>query len=295
MNKISLFIVFTVLWVTNLSGQSYHNLIEPNKTWDVTWSICGYAPCSYYTTTFKIDGDTLINNLKYSKLLDKRYESTNYGKPGVFLREDTIHRKVFLYNPKHEDEALLYDFSLMENDSVTVQGVETPSLLVVDSVTETLINNHVRKQIVFVEDQFHDGVWIEGIGSNHGLLFSDFNKGLIDAGNSLNCVHLGDSLLYMDTNLWTCNSTNISVEKVCENMSQIQVLQQPLRFVFNKIETENSNLQIYCINGKKIADFQINGEEIIAPDQTYFQSGLYIYIFKSRTIQKQGKFTIIYP
>lgn len=78
-----------------------------------------------------------------------------------------------------ETEFLLYDFSLSECDTFFYNGddylMNYPRR--VFQIEETEINGSMKKTLWFDDDceegnHYYDYKWIEGIGSNHGLLFS---------------------------------------------------------------------------------------------------------------------------
>jgi hypothetical protein len=220
------------------------------------------------------------------------YSAPISNKPSAAIREDTVMQQVFLYSFSKLEETLLYDFSLRENDTIEINKWGRKSTLIVESVTTKVIYGISRKVIVFVENGMYDPIWIGGIGSTHGLLNSDFNQGLIDAGYSLNCMHIGDSLLYMNPNIMDCNTTNVSIKQVGKLYPKIQVFHNPLRIVFHELETVNSSLKIFGLNGIQIIDIQMNGEQVFFLDGSIHKNGVYIYFFRSPNFILRGKILI---
>lgn len=283
--------IFLLSWVLiyNLNGQSYYKLLEPNKSWDVTWTICGYAPCSWNTTTYKVLGDSLINYQTYYKIYDKLSHEDSYSLNPTLLREDVDSMKVYKYNSYKKQEFLLYDFSIGESDSIIVFGRGSNVLLVVDSISEIIIDEKVRRVIFFKNNQYPKGFWIEGIGSNHGLLFPDFNYGMVDAGNELNCVHINDSLIYMNPRAVSCIQSNVNVEKIVKEYVRVQY--NPIRFTFTS-GYQNAILKIYNVNGVLIEAFYLDGENEIILDPDYYTPGIYLFNCYQNQLIWRGKFVI---
>lgn len=74
--------------------------------------------------------DTIINDIKYRKILPDPYESIFQTR---YIRESRNERKVYLYNVSSEQESVLYDFSLELGDSYTVFN-RTLTVIGIDSV-----------------------------------------------------------------------------------------------------------------------------------------------------------------
>ena len=92
------------------------------------------------------------------------------------LREDTSTRKIYIIKPNDTLEKLIYDFSLNIGDTVTffnnVTGFCQKGIL--DSIDYIEINNVCTKRYFLKDSLLNEGwldVWIEGIGSQHGLIY----------------------------------------------------------------------------------------------------------------------------
>ena len=109
----SLVLLFSICTNNNIKSQDYIKLIESNKTWNVIYYVCGYAPCSWWTNALTFGKDTLINGKTYSEVLASWRISGDFRPSGYYIREDTIAMKTFMLdNNTCMDEILLYDFTL---------------------------------------------------------------------------------------------------------------------------------------------------------------------------------------
>ncbi len=183
-----------------------------------TWSIS--------SSKFTFMGDTLINDITYNKVYfhfgftELTPEALEFA--GSF-REDTATGKSWIIVPGNTDELLLYDFTLEVSDQIQVSSLgiasfhvlyedgflldEFPLTLTVESVDNLIINNENRKVIKF-QDQFNVNqslIWIEGIGSNAGLLFSADSPSQIGLDDvwypDLLCVEKNNQIVY-DNPYW---------------------------------------------------------------------------------------------
>jgi hypothetical protein len=166
------------------NGQSYHKLIEgKDKYWDIAFyeqgNICGNTgfPIRYF-----INGDTIINDLTYSKVysypflaVDPKYGTcppylvdTNYYLTNIFIREDTLLKKVYRYFPEQDTDGLLFDFSLNIHD--TLKYYDYPSgfgIVTIDTIIEEPTFDHIiRKQ--FITNICFSCNYTEGIGGVQG-------------------------------------------------------------------------------------------------------------------------------
>ncbi|MEN8201828.1 MAG: hypothetical protein ABFS28_04470 [Bacteroidota bacterium] len=144
----------------NLCGQEYRSLLE-NAGW------C----CEYYTGTGAIYREFYVS--ESISIVDDLF-GTEY-----LIQEDTEFRRVWYQN--NGELELIYDFSLIENDTfnITLHDTITGSYTVtnVDTIS-TLSGNRVRwilylNDSISIEEGILDRnlVWIEGIGSTYGPLY----------------------------------------------------------------------------------------------------------------------------
>lgn len=175
LKKLATFVVLMIISL-NIYPQQYHKMIRKNVFWDEATYLC-MAPC--YTTIGRmefIDGDSLIDGKYYR--FSNGYAFIGTPGPGgtlcppyyvdtvphrcAFLREDTIAKRVYIYDESYDPhEQLLYDFSLLPGD--TLDSDYHNDTFILDTIVDiTLFNGEIRKMFCF--DPGCIIHYIEGIG-----------------------------------------------------------------------------------------------------------------------------------
>lgn len=197
-----LLVVITIICLQGVSfSQTYYPVIEVGKYWDQSnWD--GYPPCSFLPFRYEFtEEDSTVNGFTYR--FCKEYEligepgpgimtcppfvaDTNYSKFAI-LREDTIARKVYIYDENSsQPDQLLYDFSIKIGDTLKSDFAGQGVMLILDSIEIiTLRNGENRKKYIFNEG-LDDICYIEGIGGGRGLFFPLYNSESL--GTTLYCV-----------------------------------------------------------------------------------------------------------
>lgn len=164
-------------------GQIYHPLIRSNTYWDVLQGT-GQDICNTNSgAQYFFEGDTIIMGLEYAivrsypivSLLPVPFcppyaiDSTN-SNVAAFMREDTLARRVYIFDQSEQLDVILYDFSLMAGDTldpVIGQGLT----LVIDSIGNTTLLDGSERKIFYLDNGFF---YIESIGGSAGLIFPLF-------------------------------------------------------------------------------------------------------------------------
>ena len=196
--KVLLALLLMATWVGKAQNfhdkeQIWENLPLENTAW-IHFYQSMMTDSMYFQLGIK--GDTIVNDMVYHKLIDCNHigfpiEGECFGG----IRNDGEGRYYFLsFTVNHPEpwplqliceesgtdtEYLIYDFSLSECDVFPYDGDEYladyPES--VFEIEEIMINGNMRKTLWFDDDcengeHYHDHNWIEGIGSNQGLLYS---------------------------------------------------------------------------------------------------------------------------
>lgn len=207
------------------SQQDYRELVQEGKLWSNTKAgtenIYNYR--SYW---IKFQGDTLINDLEYKKVLQADDSIHSDWYVNGFIREDVANQKVYLFDSYSKEDMLLYDFRLEQGDSILAgDGVFFAK---VDSVIYEPFGNSTDtlKQIYFDSG----GVWIEGIGSLWGVLEGLNAFYMVGAITELVCYYENDFLVYHNSDFETCfpDSTTVSVS-MFGNKKDIEIFPNPSR------------------------------------------------------------------
>ncbi len=192
-------------------GQSSYQIVDTSKTWNtirigyITW---GVAVCGGTTTTrfrdISIPGDQYLDVLECDDSLQLEWDYEG------LIREDTLNKKIY-YNRFGETEGLIYDFSLDVGDTVFVDNqylnYNEVVRLVVDSIDVADIYGVMRNRFFLsgldlsVKDPYYpDEIWIEGIGSNYGIMQSGLGGIAMGGGTvKLLCASQNDNTIYVDT------------------------------------------------------------------------------------------------
>ena len=166
-------------------GQSYSPMIRPNFSWEILHGdgtqICFYSGGHRYF----FQGDTIIAGIQYKVILSNPIVQINIipfcppflvdssitNNSGIFLREDTSSRKVFVYDQGFNSDTLFYDFNLNAGDTLKSNYAGAGLTLIVDSVSLiTLLNGQYRKIFYLNNGEYY----IESLGGSQGLQFPIF-------------------------------------------------------------------------------------------------------------------------
>ncbi len=183
--------------------QDYYPLVQENNEWNVLQVIFeGGNPwdTTFYTQTYRIAGDTMINELAYKKVFISEEEiPVNWEYEGSIREED---EKVWYVSHFNNEEILIYDFTLNVGDTMVFQN---QPYMVVDSIAFHEIAGIERKHIYFSYIDFspYKELWIEGIGSNYGVLSSG-SGGSVGGWTWFLCMSENGELIYMNPDYNSC-------------------------------------------------------------------------------------------
>jgi hypothetical protein len=192
------------LVVLILQGQTIQYL-DNNPVWRIQRSS---GPCiAGGEYNYFLSGDTIIGSKQYSKVFSKGYMYGENGPlpqcpeyyytfidtvPNYFLRQDN--KKLYCLYAGCTNEILLYDFDLIQNDTVKIyNSCDTTffTIAIVDSVDSILIDTDYRKVLHLNYSNCGMGgptlTIIEGIGCEHDLFIVCNDEFM---GNSLTCYGL---------------------------------------------------------------------------------------------------------
>jgi hypothetical protein len=252
-------------------SQDYYPLIEEDRTWNVLNIIpSGWEPpfdTTYNTESWYIKGDTIISTYEY-KILHSSSEPdpTSWTLRG-FMREDST-KKVWLRWKNDIEEILIYDFSLSIGDSISIGYM--PEYYHIDSITSVEINGTTRnKYWISQEDYDWNDTWIEGIGSNKGIVQGMM---LIGGWSWLLCMSDYGELIYMNPNYESC----YLITEINETEKQlIHIYPNPAKNTLIIENVENFGIKSISIlnqNGQEIKQFESRLEQL---DLSEIKSGLY--------------------
>ena len=227
MKKVNILLFILTLLSLLTYGQDYYPIVEDDKIWNVLSVI--YIPSDpYYDTTFltvsyKILGDTVIDDIAYKKMYSSNEEYPVNWSFEYFIRENDD-KKIWFRRFTEDNENLLYDFSINVGDSVIV-GHSLDEYLYVDSITTVAINEVPRNKYWMSSNyDYYSETWIEGIGSNKGIVWSG-SMTIVGGWIWLLCVSDEGELLYMNPNFESCYMIPTGIaEQQKDSFRLIQIL-----------------------------------------------------------------------
>lgn len=293
-----LLIAATLLLLNTVYSQEYHPLVEENKTWYVVGSFFGGNERTYI---HKCEGDTLIEGKTYKTVYVSMEEfPTSWTKKG-FIREDANCKVYFsayqsndstYFNPK-----LLYDFETEIGDTLTVFPFEIPdSLVIVITQTDSvLVDDSYRLRTWFDCENFQDNYWIEGIGSNNGLLEVGFYCAVVCPGLDMGCVKKDDVTIYPDGFTGECYI--VGVDELEEEKQRFDIFPNPATdfLIVSPKSNSNDNLifELFNTMGKKISQINLNNNYPTQINMSEFENGLYIFSISNEiTVVQNGKLVV---
>lgn len=273
--KNSILIILLSFFTLSSFSQQYHNLIEENRSWSVLNVVpIQWGPpmdTSFNTTNYLISGDTVLNNINYKKLYftDEKVPAS-YNLKG-FIREDST-KKIWYKSTVDSNEVLLYDFSVAAGDSLKL-GYDTNMYYTVDSIGFEILNNTTRKKYYLSHDYYNwKDIWIEGIGSNKGIIQSA-SAGNVGGWSRFLCMQENGNLAYMNPNYNSCYlKTNLNeIEK-----ADFKIYPNPAKgklIIKSVYSADIESVTLTNINGQIIKEFYYNKTKIDVSD---LSSGFYI-------------------
>ena len=299
--KIHLLLLFTILFLKfGYTQEDYYPLVEEDKLWYVVNSSFGG---NTYTLTYKCEGDTIIGEETYKVVFVTNEELlVNWTKYG-YIREDENHKVYFSVfkssNLSYFEPGLLYDFSASINDSLTITsfpyGDPYEIDIVITEIDSVLAGGTFRKRTWFMCEYYNNNFYIEGIGSENGLLEPGFYCTIICPSIELYCVKEQGVTIYPDG--YTGNCFIVGIDELNFEKSAFEIYPNPATdhfIVIPYLHIQSQLLfELYNSLGKLVTQENLNNNRPTKIITKYLESGLYFYIITDENagVQK-GKIII---
>ena len=239
--------IYTLLALLLLAGgiktqaQDYVPMIQEGNEWyTLDAQVCSPQPLKGYNTlVHRIADDTLIDGVRYTKVIQTVNDVGTPTLAALLREEDGKVWERYLYG---STDVLLYDFTANLGDSLVCGYGD---YFVLDSISIEQIGGVDRKKFWFgleydfIGDPYAMETWIEGIGSDLGLLFCGsyfFCGGYYRAL----CFHQNGELVWQNPEYNACLITD--VEEIHDN--ELTVYPNPAN-------------NLVCINGVEAAEVQV--------------------------------------
>ena len=295
-------IIFSMVSLAAIS-QQYHPVIEMNKYWDQSdqdgWSPCSLNPRRY---TF-VQKDSTINGHIYQScksfhLIGTPVQGSMTCPPFVvdtnnpwnyWLREDTITRKVYIYDyDSSPTDQLLYDFRLEVGDTLKSDydcwGCQGEPLILSAKEIVTLHNGETRMKYVF--DPFHlFPSYIEGIGGCLGFVLPVYM--FENEARMLYCVKKDGE------DIWgsVCNTVFVGIKN--EPETSFSVFPNPADDIINVnlnniSQAPSYSFEVFDLKGTNILSTNLKSSTNTV-SLTKLSPGFYIYKIESEAKVYNGK------
>jgi hypothetical protein len=291
-------------FIIQANSQYNTQLIDSTKIWSILDQPCEGCGGEMYSFYLKVQGDTTLNDLNYTKIyqaLDEyMLEWDLYG----FIRQEES--KYYLRNMAGE-EGLAYDFSVSIGDTLEINNPfgEFPVEALVTNIDSVYIepSNELRKKIKLLANggtpYAGDEYWIEGIGSLTGLTVSGTDLTQLTGGENFNllCFLEEDVLLYKYSEGCLCYYPLVDIPEINPGEDDVSLFPNPVYDIsYLKIqnpENKNCTVVIYNLYGKLMQKFSISSSVDIEINSKAYSNGVYFYsVLKENELDCPGKFII---
>jgi hypothetical protein len=232
-----------VLFITALasfaSSAQFAPMLNENHYW--VGKVYGFGTFDYFD---HLSGDTVINSMVYKKLY------TSYSLEGeqyliAILREDLDSGRVYKWEGT---EKLLYDFSLEQGESVTVNSMGMDQVIEITSVSQVYVGGELRRQLSF-NDVLGPAYWIEGVGSSYRPSDSVIGN-VADYLPSLSCFYADNALVW--SNPLSSLSCELQLEVEGEKEQILQLWPNPCSDKIRIIDglTGQSKVELFDMTGE---------------------------------------------
>lgn len=267
-------------------SQNSTNLLDENKLWS-TVLFFWFPSGPHFTTYNQFEGDTLINDTLYKKVWEaKDPAATEWSLIGFMRNEENAY---FLRNMWGE-EGLVYNFDLQAGDPITVNNPlynypYTTEVIEVDSVLVEPLGEYRKRLKMAGNSDFYE-YWIEGVGSNAGIVQSCcYISYLTGGGCYLLCEWENGQKIFDNEDFDYCYDSTVGIDEQPGQNDQISIRPMPLKhesiITISHDTGSHLCLHIYDLSGKPIFTKQVQQGEQVKITREQFNKGMYIVTLKS--------------
>jgi len=288
MKHLTAVVVFLALIVQGYA-QTYTPMLGNLEEWHLTTCYYGCLNDVYFT-----DGDTLVDGKTYKILDGYHYISRTF-----LLREDIQEKKVYLNlkAPGHNQEYLLYDFSLEVGDSIHMQNPITPfpedgGYFILDSiVAKPLVNGNLHDFFYLSPSPSNtistwNAVWVEGLGSLSMITAPGGHPDFYGVGQ-ISCFFKENELVYTDLEVVDecVSALSIAEEQALEGVILFKPTSEAVCYLKNTARVKN--VEVYAIQGNMVKTYSNDGNDLVRLDLENLQQGLYFVLAKGEGSEKR--------
>jgi len=291
-NSMKRMLIFSFLiFCLQVSQGQENTLITENRMWSYLQDNCAPGVTEYKSFYTRFRGDTLLNGNLYKKVQLAEDESADQWKyTDEFVREQE--NRVYYFNTLLEEESLIYDFNLEVAEEVTVWNPLKPDglQLIVNKIDSVLIMDSYHKRMELIIDEFSSPeYWIEGIGSEYGLLNSGGGVFLGICGNYLLlCANIDGLQVYQNPNYQTCFYNLLGEEDDEPDKTEMNYNSLTKKLQVSVPGNSPVRLMVTNISGVVIHRSMLDSQKAEI-DFSFFSSGLFVVtaISKKSSVSKK--------
>ena len=272
-----LFLFLTIL--SSFSSFS-QNFVQDHKQWNVIIEAFGIGGISKATEIYSISGDTLIYDHTYYKIYVSFDSLINSIYKGAIREENN---QVFYVN-NFGEEGVLYDFNLEVGDTTYLITDYTYNdervMAIVDSIELVEIGGVFRNKFWIHNDLSWDAhdYWLDGIGSNNGLLNTFIHYYWICPYWQLSCCFENGVQIFQHESL-DCYSNTVGIEEIYQN--QVLISPNPIGsgnslLIQMPEKTKISFIECFDLSGNLIFKHTLDLRSEIAIQLPDLKSGIYL-------------------
>lgn len=294
MKRLLVFLLF-IFFFLNLRAQE-KILIDENRLWSYVWEDCEEEIITYKTFYNRLQGDTVINGKLYLKVQIAEDEYAQQWRfTGEFLREEN--KRVYYSGDAPEEEFLIYDFNLKVGEVVTIRNILKPDglTLQVVKVDSVLTFDGYRKRLELILNEFSSSeFWIEGVGSESGLLNSGGGIFLGICGSTfLLCTTDNNVQVHQNPYYQGCYFTLLGNEEIEVDLNNIEIIYKPQTKKLHLSVPEGEGVKVMVTNISGVVLFRENLNQTNPEiDFSTYKPGLYIVSVSGKKFYLSKKISI---
>lgn len=272
-------------------GKTYCQSIidhEKNKLWYVLSGGISYNgvendTCCLESEVFKLGDDVTLNDKTYSQIYKSEESTITDWELIGYLREDS--KKVYYVPLSQGVEFLLYDFNIELSEKIYITnplyGNSYSIEYTVSKLDSVELGSVKRKRITLSGSQ--QEIWIEGIGSLNGLIYSGL---LIDGGfKNLTCYYENENNIYDNPDYDYCFYVPTSI---INKKNNVIIYPNPTNGLITLNNLKNATFYLYNLTSELVLKKNINND-IYMLDVSEQNSGFYLYRIQQDNSFIQGK------
>ena len=238
--------------------QITHTIVNVNTQWSgLNIKFKNTVAESLFSYFIRFEGDTLCNNIPYTKIWQSSDSLAEHWKLYGSIREE--YKKTWFLPLGEVEEHLLYDFSVTPEQTVLVINPSGFGIQMKVTSVDSIEVYGVKRLRIQLKGLYNDTItdtWIEKIGSMHGILSSCYDAP--GWKNSVLCVNENNQQIFRNENYPNCFYTMKMLTNIEQTNEQHKIVLYP-NPITNKLiisnqsgKLEKMDMKLFDTNGRLI-------------------------------------------